>query len=88
MFNQPAHLDANTQEALGEYFYRVTNDTNGNPRYVIHFHAFSSDYPTAKRLANSLGYSVYRGKAFGGGFVGQSYNLENDAEQIIDARSY
>ena len=41
----------------------------------------------AKRLANSIGFSVYRGKSFCGGFVSQSYNLENTAEQIINLRS-
>ena len=38
------------------------------------------------RPANSLGFSVYRGRDFGGGFVGQSYNVENTAENIIKAR--
>jgi len=78
------HLDYKTADQLGYDFFRVNNDYNGNPRYVIHFLAFDSDYDTAKRLANSIGFSVYRGKNFGGGFVSQSYNLENTAEQIID----
>jgi hypothetical protein len=80
------HLDYKTADQLGYDFYRVNNDVNGNPRYVIHFLAFDSDYDTAKRLANSMGFYVYKGKNFGGGFVGQSYNLENTAEQIIDLR--
>jgi hypothetical protein len=81
------HLDHNTAAQLGYDFYRVDNDYNGNPRYVIHFLAFANDYDKAKRLANSIGFSVYRGKSFGGGFVSQSYNLENTAEQIINLRS-
>ena len=80
------HLDNSTAEQLGHDFFRVNNDVNGNPRYVIHFLAFANDYDTARRLANSIGFSVYRGKNFGGGFVGQSYNLENTAERIISAR--
>ena len=80
------HLDYKTADQLGYDFYRVNNDVNGNPRYVIPFLAFDSDYDTAERMANSIGFSVYRGKSFGGGFVSQSYNLENTAEQIIDLR--
>ena len=83
---QKCHLDHSTQQRLGSEFYRVNNDVNGNPRYVIHFLAFANDYDTAKRLANSIGFSVYRGRNFGGGFVSQSYNLENTAERIIASR--
>lgn len=80
------HLDHSTAEKLGYDFFRVNKDVNGNPRYVIHFLAFDSDYDTAKVLANSIGFRVYRGRDFGGGFVGMSYNLENTAERIIEAR--
>jgi hypothetical protein len=80
------HLDHSTAAQLGYDFFRVNNDVNGNPRYVIHFLAFAGDYDTARRLANSIGFNVYRGKNFGGGFVGQSYNLENTAERIISVR--
>ena len=83
---QKAHLDTKTRLLLGHNFYRVKNDVHGNPRYVIHWLAFGSDYDTAKQTANSLGFSVYRGLDFGGGFVGQSYNVENTAENIIKAR--
>ena len=80
------HLDYKTAEALGHDFYRVNNDVNGNPRYVIHFFAFAPDYDQARKIANRLGFRVYRGRDFGGGFVCQSYNLENTAEGIIAAR--
>lgn len=82
-----AHLDHKTASALGHDFYRVDSDVYGNPRYVIHFLAFADDYKTAHKLANSIGFHVYRGKQFGGGFVGQSYNLESTAEQIIALRN-
>ena len=80
------HLDHSTAEKLGYDFFRVNNDVNGNPRYVIHFLAFAGDYDTARRVANSIGFRVYRGRDFGGGFVGMSYNLENTAERIINVR--
>lgn len=81
-----AHLDYKTEQALGHSFYRVNNDVNGNPRYVIHYLAFADTYEQARKTANSLGFRVYRGRDFGGGFVGQSYSLENTAEQIINKR--
>lgn len=70
-------------EQLGHAFHRATSDLNGNPRYIIHFLAFSSDYDKARKLANSIGFRVYRGRDFGGGFVGQSYDLEGTAKQIL-----
>lgn len=64
-------------------FCRVNNDINGNPRYVVHFLAFTTEeemrndnlsqnqlYAIAKKRANDLGFSVYRANWYGGGFVG------------------
>lgn len=91
-----AHLDQKTANRLGYSFYRVSNDINGNPRYVIHFLAFLNpgegedlrdSYATAKKRANNIGFSVYRGKDFGGGFVCQSYNLESTAEAVVRSRA-
>lgn len=81
-----AHLTHHIQEELGHKFYRVKNDVYGNPRYVIHFLAFAQDYDKAHKIANKLGFRVYRGRDFGGGFVCQSYNIEQDAERIINER--
>ena len=93
MNNSKCYISPSLEEKLGNDFYRVRNDINGNPRYVTHFHAFLNDdelgigdYELAKQRANSLGFSVYRGKDFGGGIVCQSYNLENDVERILDIR--
>ena len=85
-YREPARMDKKTENKLGEHFYQVDNDCFGNPRYVIHFTAFDNDYETAHRIALGLGFSKYRGKKFGGGFVCHSYNLENTAEKIIQAR--
>lgn len=84
--NNKAHLDYKTEQELGYDFFRVKNDVYGNPRYVIHWLAFGTDYDQAKKVANSLGFRVYKARDFGGGFVAQSYNIENTAEQIIAAR--
>ena len=86
MITNKCYISPRLEQEFGFSVYRVGNDINGNPRYVIHFLAFSDDYDKAKKIANGLGFSAYRAKWFGGGFVGQSYNLENTIEQIIDAR--
>ena len=81
------HLDKKTEDAFGYEFYRVNNDVNGNPRYVTTWLAFGDDYQAALKIARSLGFCVYRGKEFGGGFVAQSYNLESTVEGIIEKRA-
>lgn len=73
----------------------LVTDINGNPRYVVHFLAFTTDeemrndnlsrsklYAIAKKRANDLGFSVYRANWYGGGFVGQSYSLLDTANKI------
>lgn len=75
----------NHETVRGVPFWRVNNDVNGNPRYVVHFLNFAPDYETAKKRANSIGFRVYRGRDFGGGFVGQSYSLPDTARAIIEA---
>lgn len=69
-------------------FCRVNNDINGNPRYVVHFLAFTTDEEmkndnlSQSQLYADLGFSVYRAKWYGGGFVGQSYSLIDTANKI------
>jgi len=93
MLNSKCYISPNLEAKFDDEFYSVKNDVNGNPRYVTHYLAFlnSSEcgvdsYALAKKRANKLGFKVYRGKDFGGGFVTVSYNLENDIERIIDMR--
>ena len=55
--------------------FRIPNDTNGNPRYVIHFRDLDIglwDYDNINKL---YGFKKYRAKWFGGGVVFQSYNI-------------
>ena len=87
------HPDANIDpigtdaEEIESRMERVSNDINGNPRYVLHFLAFDSDYATAKDIANSIGWSVYRAKSHGGCFVGQSYSTKTEATYIAKAKA-
>ena len=48
------HLDYKVEDELGYRFYRANNSSYGNPRYVIHFLAFHSDYDEALKLAKTL----------------------------------
>jgi hypothetical protein len=77
-------------------FYKVKNDVNGNPRYCVHFLDLSHfpqgvatpdtshvrRYELASARARFLGGRTYRGKDYGGGFVFQSYNLDDLFERI------
>ena len=74
-------------------FTRVNNDTNGNPRYVIHFldldvYGYKStlDIPTRYRLAinlaNTKGGKKFHNKQYGGGIVFQSYNLQGTCDTL------
>lgn len=69
---------------------RINNDTNGNPRYVVHFlqlntaeeaasfdpPTLSSKYAIACKRANTIGGRKYHTKRYGGGIVFQSYALD------------
>lgn len=61
---------------------RINSDTNGNPRYVIHFLALANEYSRAVYLANQIGGRKYHTKSYGGGLVFQSYNTDNLIQQL------
>lgn len=59
--------------------YRTTNDMYGNPRYIVHYLSLGlNDYVSIKGL------SKYRGKRFGGGYVFQSYCVEDTVQYYYD----
>ena len=60
-----------------DHFTRVNNDSNGNPRYVVHYLSLGLENFVATEATKAAGLKVYRGKDFGGGFVCQTYNLED-----------
>lgn len=76
------------------HFYRVNNDVNGNPRYVVHFLDFIKEdenindvlkeYQIAKARAKKCGFREFRNKSFGGGFVTTCYDLNYKSNQIND----
>jgi len=78
---------------IGQKFTRVSNDINGNPRYVVHFLEvlndeervsipFNKKYEYALKKAKKIGGKKYDNKSYGGGIVFQSYNIEKTYEDI------
>lgn len=76
-----------------DQFDRIKNDTNGNPRYVVHFLALdvigpdagldlSARYAAACKLANKLGGRKFHNRSYGGGIVFQSYSLDETCKAI------
>ena len=65
-------------------YWRVNNDANGNPRYVVHYQSIASTYDEAVAKARKIGGKAYNAKWFGGGIIFQSYNLGQHLTQIID----
>lgn len=70
-------------------FTQVNRDSNGNPRYVIHFMEFLTEeekcvtnYNLACKRANKVGGKKYRGSDFGGGVVFQVYDLRFTCDKI------
>ncbi len=66
-------------------FTRIKNDTNGNPRFVVHYLQVAESYERALYLARKIGGRKFHNKQYGGGIAFQSYNidwLENKIRQI------
>ncbi|BCG66275.1 TreK [Staphylococcus phage vB_SsapH-Golestan101-M] len=64
--------------------FRIENDVNGNPRYVVHFLYLDiklSDYDNINKLYS---FKKYRAKWFGGGVVFQSYNIADTLKYALD----
>lgn len=60
--------------------HRIDNDINGNPRYVVHFLDLGIEL---KDYGKIPGLKRYTGKWFGGGYVFQSYNIEQDLQYAL-----
>ena len=64
--------------------FRIKNDSNGNPRYVVDFYDLGIglwDYDNINKL---YGFNKYRAKWFGGGVVFQSYNIEDTLHYALN----
>jgi hypothetical protein len=78
-------------------FTRISNDVNGNPRYVIHFlqllndqerlMPFNEKYDYALKKAKKMGGRKFSNKQYGGGVVFQSYNIYDLAQKLEKLKS-
>jgi predicted SpoU family rRNA methylase len=73
-------------------FTRVSNDVNGNPRYVCHFLnlmgtftcSVEDAYKQAIKKAKTIGGKKFHNKQYGGGIVFQSYNIADTERKILE----
>ena len=56
--------------------WKLDNDVNGNPRYLIHYRSIAESWEKALKISRKVGGRAYRGKWFAGGIVISTYNLE------------
>ena len=67
-------------------FTRINNDTNGNPRFVVHYLQMADTYERALYLSRQLGGRKFHNKQYGGGIAFQSYNIDKLSERIAQIR--
>jgi hypothetical protein len=77
----------NMKQVSSSDFSRITNDTNGNPRYVIHYLNVDKNYNQALKIARKIGGKKFNNKQYGGGIVFQSYNISETAKYLNNAIS-
>ena len=64
---------------------KASRDSNGNPRYVVHFCAIHSDYTTAVSIVKKAVGTArkHNTKAYGGGIVFSSYDIDASIAKIM-----
>ena len=79
-------------------YTRISNDVNGNPRYVLHFldceptewkdytQTIPDRYARTTKLMNRIGGRKYSNKRFGGGIVFQSFDIRDTLNVIAKLR--
>jgi len=67
-------------------FTQIKNDSNGNPRYVVHYLQLADNYDRALYLGRKLGGRKFHNKQYGGGIVFQSYNTRILGDQICQIK--
>lgn len=64
--------------------FRIENDNNGNPRYVVHFSDLGISLWDYDEINKLYGFKKYTAKWFGGGVVFQSYNIEETIKWALE----
>ena len=76
-------MNCSTHYIRGITFYKLSNDVNGNPRYLFHYLDIADSFEEALKKAKKAGGTKYRGKDFGGGIVVTTYNLRDTAAKLV-----
>lgn len=74
-------------------YMQATNDSNGNPRFVVHFSEFLTEsekgsnildkYDVARKRSKKLcNCRVYNGRDFGGGFIFQACDYNHACKEV------
>jgi hypothetical protein len=67
----------------GEYrIYHIDSVSNGAPRYVIWFGSLGLPKYESSDLTRECGLKKYRAKWFGGGYVFESYNVDESLKKF------
>lgn len=64
--------------------FRIDNDINGNPRYVVHFMDLGIGLKDYDKINKLYGFKKYTAKWFGGGIVFQSYNIQDTLNYALE----
>ena len=67
-------------------FTQIKNDSNDNPRYVVHYLQLANSYERALYLSRQLGGRKFHNKQYGGGIVFQSYNTRILGDKICQIK--
>ena len=63
--------------------YKVNNDVNGNPRFVVHYLSLGLDKYIS--ISKETGLQKYKAKWFGGGYVFSTYrDLGDKLSEVIE----
>ena len=79
-----SYTETHTVQGKEIEVFRISNDANGNPRYVVHFRDLGIglwDYDNINKL---YGFCKYRAKWFGGGVIFQSYNIQDTLNWALE----
>ena len=64
--------------------FKIYNDYNGNPRYVVHFLDLDIDLKDYRKINSLYGFNIYRAKWFGGGVVFKSFDIEETLQYALN----
>ena len=64
--------------------FRIPNDMNGNPRYVVHFKDLGISLWDYDKINKLYGFKKYTAKWFGGGIVFQLYNIQDTLNYALE----